>query len=105
MKIEEELWYAFRYIFGGFSMVTITATEARKSFFELIKQTNQSHDVIQVQHKSGNAVIMSAEDYESLQETLFLLSQPGFSEGFEQSLEDARAGDVSSFDQVFGESL
>lgn len=86
-------------------MVTITATEARKSFFELIKQTNQTHDVIQVQHKSGNAVIMSAEDYESLQETLFLLSQPGFSEGFEQSLEDAKAGDVASFDQIFGESL
>ena len=86
-------------------MVTITATEARKSFFELIKQTNQTHDVIQVQHKSGNAVIMSAEDYESLQEALFLLSQPGFSEGFEQSLEDAKAGDGASFDQIFGESL
>jgi antitoxin YefM len=84
-------------------MMTLTATEARKTFFELIKQTNQQHEIFQVQHKAGNAVIMSAEDYESLQETLHLLSQPDFKQTFSQSVAEADAGDLASFDEVFGE--
>ena len=30
-------------------MAMMTATEARKSFFKIIKQTNQQHEIIQVQ--------------------------------------------------------
>lgn len=86
-------------------MVALTATEARKTFFDLIKQTNQQHEVFEVQHKSGNAVIMSAEDYESLQETLHLLSQPGFKEKFSQSVQEADTGETASFEEVFGENL
>jgi antitoxin YefM len=86
-------------------MITITATEARKTFFELIKQTNQQHDIIEVQHKSGNAIIMSAEDYEGLQETLYLLSQPDFKQTFNQSVLEANADEVVSFEEVFGEPL
>ncbi len=86
-------------------MVTMTATEARKAFFELIKQTNQQHEIIEIQHKTGNAVIMSAEDYESLQETLHLLSQPNFKQTFDQSVEEADKGQTDSFEDVFGESL
>ncbi len=86
-------------------MVTMTATEARKSFFELMKQTSQQHETIEVQHKLGKAVIMSADDYESMLETLHLLSQPDFKDKFNQSLEDADSGDVASFEEVFGEPL
>lgn len=86
-------------------MMTITATEARKTFFEIIKQTNQQHEIIEVQHKAGNAVIMSAEDYEGLQETLHLLSQPDFKQKFNQSILEADSGDVVSFEEVFGEPL
>jgi len=32
-------------------MINLTATEARKSFFELIKQSNQQHEIFEVQHK------------------------------------------------------
>lgn len=85
--------------------MTITATEARKTFFEIIKQTNQQHEIIEVQHKAGNAVIMSAEDYEGLQETLHLLSQPDFKQKFNQSILEADSGDVVSFEEVFGEPL
>ncbi|WP_127471484.1 type II toxin-antitoxin system Phd/YefM family antitoxin [Thiomicrorhabdus aquaedulcis] len=86
-------------------MMTITATEARKTFFDIIKQTNQQHEIIEVQHKGGNAIIMSAEDYESLQETLHLLSQPKFKQTFNQSVLEANAGEVVSFEEVFGEPL
>ena len=86
-------------------MLIMTATEARRSFFELIKQANQCHEVISVQHKSGNAVIISADDYESLQETLQLLSQPDFKQTFNDSVAEADAGEVDSFEEVFGEPL
>ncbi|MBM6550716.1 type II toxin-antitoxin system Phd/YefM family antitoxin [Marinomonas ostreistagni] len=86
-------------------MVKMTATEARKAFFELIKQTNQQHEIIEVQHKTGNAVIMSAEDYESLQETLHLLTQPNFKQTFDQSVKEADEGETDSFEDVFREPL
>ncbi|WP_341328446.1 type II toxin-antitoxin system Phd/YefM family antitoxin [Methylotuvimicrobium sp. KM2] len=86
-------------------MITITATEARKTFFELIKQTTLQHEIIEVQHKSGNAVIMSADDYDSLQETLLLLSQPDFKQAFDESIQHAETGEVASFEEVFGEPL
>ena len=84
-------------------MIRLTATEARKSFFDLIKQSNQKHEVFEVQHKTGNAILMSEGEYESLQESLYLLSQPGFKEGFSASVEEADSGNTVSFEEVFGE--
>ncbi|MDC9728661.1 MAG: type II toxin-antitoxin system prevent-host-death family antitoxin [Methyloprofundus sp.] len=83
-------------------MMPMTATEARKNFFELIKQTNKQHEIIKVQHNPGNTIIMSADGYESLQETLNLLSQPGFQQTFNKSIQQA---DSVSFEEVFGEAL
>ncbi len=85
-------------------MINLTATEARKSFFELIKQSNQQHEIFEVQHKSGNAILMSSAEYESLQESLYLLSQPSFKEHFTESVQEADRGDVVEFDDVFGEA-
>ena len=84
-------------------MVTLTATEARRTLFDLIKRANQTHDVVRVQHKSGDAVIMSSEDYESLQETLILLSQPGFKDALNKSEQEIRDGKLLSFEDVFKE--
>ena len=85
-------------------MIRLTATEARKTFFELIKKSNQMHEVFEVQHKTGNAVLMSADEYESLQETLYLLSQPQFKEDLMASDQDAAKGNRVSFEDVFGEA-
>lgn len=84
-------------------MINLTATEARKSFFDLIKQSNQMHEIFEVQHKSGNAILMSADEYESLQETLYLLSQPQFKEDFSEAEKEIAQGGLMSFEDVFGE--
>ena len=84
-------------------MVTLTATEARRTLFDLIKHANQTHDVVRVQHKCGDAVIMSSEDYESLQETLLLLSQPGFANALNESEREIQDGELLSFEDVFKE--
>ena len=84
-------------------MVTLTATEARRTLFDVIKHANQTHDVVRIQHKSGDAVILSSEDYESLQETLILLSQPGFRDALDESEREIRDGELLSFEDVFQE--
>ena len=81
-------------------MVTLTATEARRTLFDLIKRANQTHDVVRVQHKSGDAVIMSSEDIESLQETLSLLSQPEFKDAFNESKREIENGELLCFEDV-----
>jgi antitoxin YefM len=84
-------------------MSTITATNARKSFFELMKGVNQKHEIYHISHKDGAAVLMSEEEFESLQETLVLLSAKGFREDFEQARKEIEQGDTVSFEDVFGE--
>jgi antitoxin YefM len=46
---------------------------------------------------------MSEAEYESLLETLALLSNPGFRDAFEQGRGEAERGDTLSFEEVFGE--
>jgi len=84
-------------------MTTLTASRARKDFFSLLRDTSEKHEVVRVHHKHGDAVIMSEQEYDSLIETLYLLSAPGFREATEQALKEADTGNTLSFDEVFGE--
>jgi antitoxin YefM len=59
-------------------MVTpITATEARADLYRLIDQAAESHQPIVIAGKRSSAVLVSAEDWQAIQETLYLLSVPG----------------------------
>ena len=84
-------------------MIKLTATDARKSFFELIRNANDRHEMYRVLHRHGNVVLMSEAEYESLIETLELLSSPGFRSGFHQAVADEHAGETVSFADVFGD--
>lgn len=84
-------------------MTSMTATDARESFFDLLRGTNERHEIYHIRYRSGDAVLMSEDEFEGLQETLELLSSPGFREGFEAACDEARSGDTLSFEKVFGE--
>ena len=58
-------------------MTTLTATEARKIIYSLVDEVNESHEAIQIQGKRGSAVLISEDDWRSLQETLYLSSVTG----------------------------
>ncbi len=58
-------------------MTTLTASKARSSLYRLLDQTAESHEPIQIMGKRNNAVLISEEDWRSIQETLFLMSIPG----------------------------
>ncbi|ACL03470.1 prevent-host-death family protein [Desulfatibacillum aliphaticivorans] len=61
-------------------MPTLSATEARANLYRLIDETTESHDPILITGKRGNAVLISEDDWRSIQETLYLLSIPGMRE-------------------------
>lgn len=84
-------------------MTTLTATEARKGLFDLIKGVNEQHAIYHIRHRHGDAVLMSEDEYTSLIETLELLSEPGFRQAFEQGRREADADDTLGFEEVFGE--
>jgi antitoxin YefM len=56
--------------------VAISASEARSKLFPLIQQVNDDHEPVEITSKGGNAVLMSADDYRSWQETVYLLRSP-----------------------------
>jgi antitoxin YefM len=56
--------------------MTISASEARQRLFPLIEEVNNDHTVKRISSKAGDAVLMSAQDYDSWQETVCLLRSP-----------------------------
>ena len=56
--------------------MTLTAGEARKELFSLIKKVNDDHAPLRIRSKDGDAILMSAEDYDAWQETTYLLRSP-----------------------------
>lgn len=58
-------------------MQTLTVSEARANLYRIIDQTAESHQPIAITGKRANAVLLSAEDWSAIQETLYLLSVPG----------------------------
>lgn len=61
-------------------MTNTNATNLRKNLFEYLNQAVEYNDVINVNTKNGNAVIMSEEDYNGLMETVYLSGVPGMKE-------------------------
>ncbi|MCR5457213.1 MAG: type II toxin-antitoxin system Phd/YefM family antitoxin [Clostridiales bacterium] len=55
-------------------MTNTNATNLRKNLFEYLSQAVKFNDVINVSTKDGNAVILSAEDYNGIMETIYLMS-------------------------------
>lgn len=69
--------------------MSMSAGEARASLFRLIERVNTDHDPVRITSRHGDAVLMSADDYDSWQETVYLLRSPANA----QSLMEAVARD------------
>jgi len=58
-------------------METINITKARQHLYQLVKQTNMTHQPVHITGKEGDAVLMSEADWRSIEETLYLNAVPG----------------------------
>ncbi len=67
-------------------MATISVTQARARLFRLLDEVAQSHDPVHITGKRASAVLISEEDWRSIQETLHLLSVPGMRKSIVEGL-------------------
>jgi prevent-host-death family protein len=58
----------------------MSASEARANIYKLMDETAESHEPIIITGKRNNVVMISQEDFEAMQETLYLQSIPGMAE-------------------------
>lgn len=66
-------------------MEIVSANEARANLFELVERVNIDHVPRVITSNKGDAILLSKEDWESLQETLSLQSIPGFVESVREA--------------------
>ncbi|MBI1871768.1 MAG: type II toxin-antitoxin system Phd/YefM family antitoxin [Chlamydiae bacterium] len=83
-------------------MTRVTTSEARQKLFQLVRRSIKGHVPIRITSKSGDVILMSEDDYESLLETLELLSIKGVLKGVQEAKEDIRMGRTKSLKEVFG---
>ena len=64
----------------------ISVSQARTNIFKLIDETNQNHTPILITGKKNDAVLLSLDDWNSIQETLYLNSIPNLKESIVEGL-------------------
>jgi len=67
-------------------MPSMNATEARSRLYRLLDEIAESHEPVLITGKRANAVLISENDWRSIQETLYLLSIPGMRESIREGL-------------------
>ena len=70
-------------------MTILSATEARAKLYSLIDETSETHQPIIIKGKRGNAVLLSEADWNSISETLYLLSVPGMRESIQAGINES----------------
>jgi prevent-host-death family protein len=73
------------------SMTTLKASDARARLYRLIDETALSHEPVLISGKRSNAVLLSEDDWRSIQETLYLLAIPGMRESIVKGLKTPAA--------------
>jgi len=68
------------------TMTVLKASAARAKLYRLIDEAAQSHEPVLISGKRRNAVLLSEEDWRSVQETLYLLSIPGMRESIVEGM-------------------
>ena len=68
-------------------MTILNATEARSRLYNLIDEAAETHQPIVITGKRGNAVLVSEDDWNSIAETLHLLSVPGMRDSIREGMD------------------
>ena len=67
-------------------MTAVNATTAQKNLYQLISDVNENKRPVTIVNEHGhNAVLLSEDDWNSIQETLYISSIPGMTESIIQA--------------------
>ena len=70
--------------------MSITASHARQRLFSLIEEVNDDQVAVEIVSKRGTAFLVSADEYRSLKETVYLLQSPRNAQRLCESVTEAR---------------
>ena len=68
-------------------METLKVSEARKSLYGLVDDVAESHAPINIAGKRNSAILISLDDWNAIQETLYLAAIPGMRESIKKGME------------------
>jgi len=78
-------------------MKTVPLGEAKDKLSGLVEEAETTHEIITItRHGRAAAVLMSADDLESLHETLYWLSRPGIRESIAEAESEYADGQTTS---------
>jgi antitoxin YefM len=85
-------------------MTSVSLSEAKDKLSAIVEQAERTHEIVTItRHGRPAAVLMAAEDLESLHETLFWLSQPGVREDIAAARHDVQAGETAGAEELRAE--
>lgn len=67
-------------------MKTLTASNARANLYKLLDETAKSHKPVHITGKRNSAVLVAEDDWNAVQETLYLLSISGMRDSIRKGL-------------------
>jgi antitoxin YefM len=69
-------------------MTSVTVTKARTTLYRLIEDLQGSQEPVLITGKLGNAVLVSEDDWRSIEATLHLLSIPGMGKSIRAGMKE-----------------
>lgn len=72
-------------------MPIVSVTNFRKDLSRTIESVVRNNDTVTITTRSGNAVLISETDYKVLTETVSLMSNNSFMEGYKEAKEQDRS--------------
>jgi len=67
-------------------MKNMNASEAREKLYRLLDETAAAHEPVLITAPRSNAVLIGEDDWNAIQETLYLLSIPGMRESIREGM-------------------
>ena len=64
----------------------MTVSQARTNIYKLMDEAAQTHQPIMITGKRNNVVMISEEDWNAIEETLFLNSIPGMASSIKEAM-------------------
>ena len=61
-------------------MISVTESDAREGLDRLLDKVSSSHEPVLITGEHGGVVLVGEQEWRALQETLYLISQPGVRE-------------------------
>ena len=99
-SVQNSVYIAFHEKEHTMSVITMPVTEAKQRFTEIVKGAQEYFDRYLVTRNGKEAaVVMSAQEYENLLETLDVLANKNEVRAIRQGSDQARSGETVSLDE------